>query len=229
MIRGRVIIVVPAYNEADKIKHTIEGLKRINLIDEILVINDGSTDNTAEVAKKLGVSVISLNSNHGKGYAMRKAIKETDCDYIGFVDGDVGLTSMEVEKLLTPVLLNEVDFTIAKFPNSANKTNVKGGFGFVKRLAKSGVNFYTGEEIDTSLSGQRIYKRDVIDTMKYIPTHYGIEVAMTIQALKNGFTFKEIPVDMVHRYSDRSLKGFKHRGKQFFDILKTLFIMYFRR
>ncbi len=43
--------------------------------------------------------------------------------------------------------------------------------------------------------------------MKYIPDRYGIEVAMTIQALQNGFTFKEVPVNMTHRYTDRSLKG----------------------
>ncbi len=52
--------------------------------------------------------------------------------------------------------------------------------------------------------------------MKYIPSDYGIEVAMTIQALSAGYTFKEIPVRMTHRYSQRSLRGFKHRGKQFF-------------
>ncbi len=53
--------------------------------------------------------------------------------------------------------------------------------------------------------------------MKYIPSDYGIEVAMTIQALSAGYTFKEIPVRMTHRYSQRSLRGFKHRGKQFFS------------
>ena len=68
-----------------------------------------------------------------------------------------------------------------------------------------------------------------MDYMKYIPNRYGIEVAMTIQALENGFTFKEVPVNMTHRYTDRTLKGIKHRGKQFLDILKTLIIMFFRR
>ena len=73
---------------------------------------------------------------------------------------------------------------------------------------------------DTSLSGQRVYKRKVIDSIKYIPNNYGIEIAMTIEAINNGFTFKEIPVNMKHRYTDRSLKGFKHRGKQFIKYLR---------
>ena len=118
---------------------------------------------------------------------------------------------------------------MAKFPKRLTKTHTKGGFGLVKGLAKKGVYFYTQKEINTSLSGQRVYKKEVMEVMDYIPASYGIEVAMTIQALKNDFTFKEVPVEMTHRYTDRSFKGFKHRGKQFWDILKTLIIMFFRR
>ncbi len=229
MINGKVLAVVPVYNEADKISDTIEGLKKIDSIDKILVVNDGSTDNTAEVVDKLGVSIINLEKNQGKGFAMKKAMEQKEYDYIAFVDGDLGLSSVEAEKLIYPVVSGEVDFTIAKFPNSSDVTHIKGGFGFVKRLAKRGVYFYTKQEVNTSLSGQRVYRREVMDVMEYIPARYGIEVAMTIQALKNDFTFKEVPVKMTHRYTERSLKGFKHRGKQFFDILKTLIIMFFRR
>lgn len=229
MIKGKIVIVVPAYNESDTIGDTIEGLKKINLIDKIVVIDDGSTDNTAEIAKNKGVVVIQLKENSGKGYAMKKAMDSIDCDIVGFVDGDVGLSSVEVIKLLEPVVNNEVDFTIAKFPKAEKNTNVKGGFGLVKKLAYKGVYYYTGKEMETSLSGQRVYKRNVIDSMKYIPTNYGIEIAMTIQAINNGFTFKEIPVNMKHRYTDRSLKGFKHRGKQFIEIFMTLIGLFFRR
>lgn len=229
MKKGKLIAVVPVYNEADIIADTIEGLKKIKSIDEIIIVNDGSTDNTDEVIDKLGVSVITLKKNKGKGFAMKKAIEDRNYDYVAFVDGDLGFSSIEIEKLISPVILNQVDFAIAKFQKNPKMTNIKGGFGFVKQLAKKGVYFYTKKEIDTSLSGQRVYKREVMEVMKYIPENYGIEVAMTIQALDNGFTFKEIPVEMTHRYSDRSLKGFKHRGKQFFHILKTLIIMLFRR
>jgi len=229
LIKGKVIVVIPAYNESDVIEYTIEGLKKIDVIDKIIVVDDGSTDNTAEIAEKTGAVVISLKDNRGKGYAMKRALELIDCDIIGFVDGDVGLSSSEISKLIEPVINEEVDFTIAQFPKANTNTNVKGGFGLVKKLAKNGVYYYTGKEMETSLSGQRVYKRKVIDSMKYIPTNYGIEIAMTIQAINNGFTFKEIPVHMKHRYTDRSLRGFKHRGKQFIQILITLIMLYFRR
>ena len=225
----KLLVVVPVYNEGDKIKDTIIGLKKIDSIDEILIVNDGSTDNTKEVIENLNVSIVNLDKNHGKGYAMHYAIKEWDYGYIAFVDGDLGLTSVEMEKLIIPVISGEVDFTIAKFPEVSTVTNAKGGFGFVKRLAKKGVYFYTKKEINTSLSGQRVYKGEIMDYMKYVPDRYGIEVAMTIQALNGDFSFKEIPVNMTHRYTERSIQGFKHRGKQFFNILKTLIIMFFKR
>ena len=137
----KVLIVVPVYNEADRIMDTIKGLKKVQLIDEILVIDDGSTDDTGEIVKKLDVKLITLANNRGKGYAMRKAIKEAKYDYIGFVDGDLGESSSEVEKLIKPVISNETDFTIAKFPKASANTNTKGGFGLVKKLARNGVRF----------------------------------------------------------------------------------------
>ena len=72
MKNGRLIIVVPVYNEADKIIDTINGLKTIESIDEIIIVNDGSTDNTGDVIEKLDVSIIILPKNKGKGYAMKR-------------------------------------------------------------------------------------------------------------------------------------------------------------
>jgi glycosyltransferase involved in cell wall biosynthesis len=223
--KGRLVCVIPAYNEGDIIERTIDNLKKIQLIDEIVVVNDGSTDNTMDVVNNLNVTAIDLGKNYGKGYGMKRAIDTLDYDYIAFVDGDVGDTSIQVESLILPVLEGKTDVTIAKFSSAS----IKGGFGLVKKLAKKGVYFYTKKEIDTSLSGQRVYKREVVEKMDYIPDRYGIEVAMTIQTFNNGFSILEVPVTMKHRYSQRNLKGFIHRGKQFWDILKTLIIMHFRR
>jgi glycosyltransferase involved in cell wall biosynthesis len=226
---GRLVCVVPVYNEADLIVSTVEGLKKIELIDEIVVVNDGSKDNTLDVVKRLNISIIDLDKNYGKGYAMKKAIDTLEYSYIAFIDGDLGETSIQVESLILPVIGGEADVSIAKFPKRSDMTSTKGGFGGVRALAKKGVYFFTKREIDTSLSGQRVYKKEVIDKIDYIPSRYGIEVAMTIQTINNGFSIIEIPVTMNHRYSQRNLKGFIHRGKQFRDILKTFIIMYFRR
>lgn len=226
--KGRLICVVPVYNEADLIRDTIKGIKKVKLIDEIIIVNDGSSDRTLDTINTLGVNVINLDKNYGKGYAMKMAIKDLEYDYIGFIDGDLGHTSEEIEKLILPVINGYADVSIAKFPKRNSMTKSKGGIGLVKLLSKKGMWIFTKREIDTTLSGQRVYKKEVIEKMEYIPDRFGIEVAMTIQAINNDFSIIEIPVTMEHRYSQRNLQGFIHRGKQFNDIMKTFIIMYFK-
>lgn len=222
--KNKVVAIIPAYNEENKIEDTIKELKKIKLINEIIVVDDGSRDNTYEKAIKSGVNVVKLDKNHGKGYAIKTGLSNTNASYIVLLDGDLGKTSNEVEKLLLPVLNKECDFTIARFKN----TNKKGGFGFVKKIAKLGVYFYTKIKIDSTLSGQRVYKIEVLKSMDYIPNNYGIEVAMTIQALKKNYILKEVDVDMKHNETGNNLSGFLHRGRQFLDIAATLFILIFR-
>ena len=224
----KIICVVPVYNEADLIKSTIKGLKDVELIDEIIIVNDGSNDNTLDTIMTLGVRIINLDKNHGKGYAMKMAINHLEYSYIGFIDGDLGHTSKEMEQLILPVINGNADVSIAKFPDRDSMTDSKGGIGLVKLISKMGLYFFTKNKMDSILSGQRVYKKEVVEKMEYIPDRFGIEVAMTIQAINNNFSIIEVPVIMEHRYSQRNLKGFIHRGKQFKDIMKTFTIMYFK-
>lgn len=223
-----LICVIAVYNEEEFIEDTINSIKKIKEIDNIVIVNDGSTDNTLNVIKSLDIDFISYEKNMGKGYALKRAITELNYDYMIMLDGDLGKTSSEVSKIIKPVLLNKCDFTIAKFPEARTMTNKKGGLGLVKGLAKNGIKFFTGKDVSSSLSGQRVYKKEVLDNIEYIPNNYGVEVAMTVQALNSGFTLKEVPVIMGHRYTSRDLSGFIHRGKQFKDILFTFIIMFFK-
>lgn len=228
-MKYKILVAIPAYNEGDIIGKTIEGLESLNIIDKIVIINDGSTDNTAEIVKSFSnVELINFETNKGKGAGLKEVFNKYDYDIICLLDADIGITSIEAEKLINPVLDNKVDFTVARFP-VREKAGKRKGMGLVKNLAKKGIKFYTKVEMDNSLSGQRAYKKEIIDSMKYIPNNYGIEVAMTIQAIKNGYNFENIEVNMSHRYSDHSFKGYIHRGKQFLNILKTLIVMFFKR
>ena len=157
-----VSIIVPAYNEEKKIKDTLLGIVNIDEINEIIVVDDGSSDNTEKMAKSVNndkVKVFKLDKNRGKGYALNYGldIAMKNANIIGFLDGDLGSSSSETVKLIKPVINNEVDVTIAKFPPAKKK----GGMGFVKRLAKESVLEMTGVELDATISGQRIFKREV--------------------------------------------------------------------
>lgn len=225
----KLVCVVPAYNEEDTIKDTIRALKEIETVDEIVIVDDGSTDNTKSVLKDIdSVTTLAYDKNRGKGFAIKQALENIDYEYLLLIDGDLKETSSQAYKLIDPVLTGRADVTIAQFPEAKTMTNKKGGFGLVKGLAKDGVKYFTGQEINTTLSGQRVYKKEVLEKIDYIPDRYGVEIAMTIQTLNSGFKILEVPVLMSHRYTERSLKGFIHRGRQFKDILKTLIIMRFK-
>ncbi|AST59123.1 glycosyl transferase [Thermoanaerobacterium thermosaccharolyticum] len=218
-----VSVLIPAFNESNRIVDTIRGMENIKEIDEIIVVNDGSTDDTADKAKKAGAKLVNIKNNSGKGKALKEGLKYVKNDVVAFIDADVGLTSREVIKLIEPVINGEADVTVARFP----KVNVKSGFGFVKKLAKYGVKLLTGYDFDSTLSGQRVFKKEVLDKIKKFYSGYGIEVGMTIDILNMGYKIKEIDVDMTHSVTLRDLKGFIHRGRQFIDILKVLFIKAF--
>lgn len=216
--KGKVVVVIPAYNEEENILSTIKSVGEIDLIDEIVIVDDGSSDRTSEIVRDLDVKLITLKKNSGKGYAIKRAIEEIDYEYVVLLDGDLGDSSYEVNNLIKPVINDECDVTIARF----GKAKKKGGFGLVKNLAKYGVYFYTGEKIDTTLSGQRVYKKEVVERITYIPNRFGVEVAMTVGTFRNNFKIKEVDVVMSHSETGRDINGFIHRGRQFLDILITL-------
>ncbi|MEJ8553676.1 glycosyltransferase family 2 protein [Tepidibacter sp. Z1-5] len=221
MNNKHISIIIPAYNEENKIKSTIEGIRDVKCIDDIIIVDDGSTDNTFKIASSYDyVKSLKLDKNMGKGFALNYGLKMAmqNSDIIGFLDADLGETSRDIEKLIYPVLNDECDVSIAKFPPAKKK----GGFGIVKKLAKNGVKMLTGEELDSTLSGQRVFKKEVLQNFQEMPFGYGVEVGMTIDILKKGYKINEVLVNMTHNETGRNLKGFIHRGKQFYHINITL-------
>lgn len=213
-----VTILVPAYNEAQNIEATIQAIKSTGKVDQIIVINDGSQDETSILARQTGVEVLDMVKNAGKGGALNHGLKFAKGEIIGLLDGDLGKTASEVEKLLLPVLDNKADMTIGKFPAAQRK----GGFGLVTTLARKGIRWYTGLEVASPLSGQRVMRREVIDKIQFFESGFGVEVGLTIDVFRLGFRVKEIPVQMTHAETGRDLAGFLHRGRQFIDVAIVL-------
>lgn len=215
---GNVSIIIPAFNESGTIENTIKALQRFQEVKEIIVVDDGSTDNTFECAGKVGAFVWKHRRNLGKGAALNTGSALATGDVIVFLDGDLGSSAGEAYKLWKPVVAGEADCTIAHFP----KANKKGGFGLVKRLAQWGVYYFGGTIISATLSGQRALSRPALEAIFPLPDGYGAEVGATIQLLKKGYRIQEIEVDMTHRETGRDWAGFRHRGRQFGHIIKTL-------
>ena len=103
--KPRVAAIVPAYNEAETLAEVLKVLQATPLIDEVLVVSDGSTDDTVEIARSQGVKAIHLRQNQGKGMAMAVGVAHTDARILTFVDGDIlNLTTDQLDQLIEPVL-----------------------------------------------------------------------------------------------------------------------------
>ncbi len=109
----RTTAIVPAFNEERTIAFVIKVLKESDLIDEIIVVDDGSQDNTFKIALASGVKVIKMPTNSGKGQALCIGVKETKSPFLVFVDADLqGLTQNHIRDILNPVLEGVLDMNI---------------------------------------------------------------------------------------------------------------------
>ncbi len=218
MTQKKVSVLIPAFNEEKIIMDTIKSLLSLPHISEIVVVDDASQDKTAQVARAAGAKVHRLNTNLGKGEALNQGFPLTSGEVVLLLDADLGQTAREAVNLYRPVLQDQADLVVARFPRARQR----GGFGLVKSLAQTGIKYYAGLETESPLSGQRALKRELLERLIPLEAGFGIEVGMTIKAALLGASIMEVPVNMHHRETGRDMAGFIHRGKQFWHVARAL-------
>jgi glycosyltransferase involved in cell wall biosynthesis len=215
-----VSILIPAFNEAERIGDTISAVRTLSHIDEIIVIDDGSSDDTSLRAEAAGADTVVRQANAGKGAALRAGAAIASGDVLLLLDADLGSSAAEAEKLLTPVRTGSADMTIASFPVIPGKG---GGAGLVVRLARWGICRLTGRPVLAPLSGQRAITRKLLGEVGGFADGWGVEIALTVHALWLDFAVMEIPTTMTHRVTGRSFKDRMHRATQFVAAARVLF------
>lgn len=211
----RVVALVPARNEADRIRGTVEALRAIPAVDEIVVVDDASHDGTASEALAAGASVLQISRRAGKGRALEGALRRVRrADVWLFADGDLGSTATALATLVDGVVSGAADMAIATLPPQSG-----GGFGVVKRASARAIRALSGFEATEPLSGQRAVSDELLSACRPLASGFGLETALTVDAVRAGFRVVEIPLELSHRPTGRHLRGFAHRGKQGLDIL----------
>jgi glycosyltransferase involved in cell wall biosynthesis len=149
--RASVAVIVPAYNEQDRIGDVLRAVCGARLPDEIIVVSDGSTDRTVEVAKRYkGVNVVDLKKNVGKGGAMSAGVKATKADIIAFVDADLSALQPEhIDKIIAPIIANQCEVCIGVF---------RGGKVWSD----------AAQRVAPYLSGQRAMRRSFFESIPYL-------------------------------------------------------------
>lgn len=203
-------VVIPAYNEELTIQNVIEACKTCPSIDEVIVVNDGSEDQTPFLAEKAGARVISYAENKGKAYAIIIGVNQAVNNIILLLDADlIGLTSKHVESLVLPVLSNKVATTVGLFSKGRMKTD----------LAHS---------ISPGLSGQRCIRKEYLLEMKSCEeVRYGFEVKLNSWMKKNNIAVTKISLEHVSHLTKEEKRGkkagFSNRIKMYEDIMSHLF------
>jgi glycosyltransferase involved in cell wall biosynthesis len=230
-----VAVVIPAKDEAARIAATVEAAGRINHVDLVVVVDDGSTDATGPLARTAGAVVIRHPRNRGKAAAMESGAAEVerrDAEAEGslsrallFVDADLEGTAIETAALAAPVLSGEADMTVAVLPPQLESG---GGHGFVVRLAREGIRKATGFVAAQPLSGMRCLTREAFEAARPLAAGWGVEVGLTIDVLRGGYRLQEVPCELHHRVTGRNLSAQLHRAAQYRDVARALAARRFR-
>jgi glycosyltransferase involved in cell wall biosynthesis len=216
----RVAVVIPARNEAERIAATVQAAAGIADVDTVLVVDDGSTDDTAAIAAAAGARTVRHPRNRGKGAALSTgAAAVPDADVLLFLDADLGATAAAAAPLLAPVLADRADMTIATLPT---QHTAGGGHGFVVRLARRGIARATGFVAVQPLSGQRCLTRAAFQRALPLARGFGVETALTIDLLRAGLRVQELPCDLQHRVTGRDWRAQRHRLRQFVHVGRAL-------
>ena len=212
-----VVALVAAHEESARIGATVTALH--GLADEVVVVDDGSSDGTSSAALVAGATVLRASRRRGKGRAIEESLERLPPAALWLLaDADLGPTASELGPLVDAVREGMADLAIAAFPTLSG-----GGFGMVKRTAARLIRAACGFDAREPLSGQRALTAAALAAVRPLAPGFGIEVGMTIDAVRAGLRVVEIPIEgLSHRPTGRGARGFAHRGRQGADILAAV-------
>ena len=232
---GDLAVVIPARNESDRIRATVEGAATLDGVDLVLVVDDGSTDSTAALAESAGAKVVRHGRNRGKAAAMEtgaeavrlleQANGRSGPRHLLFLDADLGATAGDAGPLAGPVRAGDADMTIAVFTDRVKRS----GHGLVVGLSGAGIERATGWRPAQPLNGQRCLTRAAFEAARPLAPGIGVETAHTIDLLRLGMRVTEVEVPLAHRATGNDWQAQLHRARQLADVARALAVRAGRR
>jgi glycosyltransferase involved in cell wall biosynthesis len=228
--RAELDVIVAAHNEGDRIGATLAALAAAFPKARLWVADDGSHDGTAEIARQAGAKVVRSERVIGKGGAVTAAARAaleltlaqaaegelpTERVFV-LCDGDLAQSAAQLGALAELVIAGEADLAVAVFAR-----RVGGGVGLALGFARWAIRSRCGLQTRAPISGQRALSRHALEHVLPFAAGYGMEIGMTIDAVRAGDRVVELELDLAHRASGRSLSGFLHRARQLLDFMRV--------
>ena len=225
---GDVAIVIPAKNESDRIQATVKAAAGLPGADMLIVVDDGSADETGFVAENAGAIVLRHARSRGKGAALESGAEAVGLlerseerelpRHLLFLDADLAESAAHAAPLMQPVRDGQADMTIAVFSERVRA----GGHGFVVALSGSGIRRATGWLPAQPLNGQRCLTRAAFEAARPLASGFGVETALTIDLARQGLRITEVEVPLAHRATGTDLRSQLHRARQLADVARAL-------
>ena len=204
----KVSALIPVYNEEKSIGSILELLTSIEDINQIVVVDDGSTDNTAKIVSNYQVKLISNKKNSGKGAALQKGLENINTEVLLMLDGDlVGLTAEHVYCLINPIINDEADMAVGIFNEGRGLTDL-------------------AQTLTPKLSGQRAVKFEMIKDIQDLSDEgFGVEISINRFIKKRGrLIFVKLPA-LTHILKEEKrgvIKGIMARIEMYWEILASI-------
>ena len=208
--KPKIMAGIPAYNVAPFIGEVVSKAKK--LVDEVIVVDDGSTDNTARVAQSAGAEVVRHSVNRGYGEAIKscfKAGKANNAEILITLDGDGQHNPEEIPLLLAPILNGQADLVIgSRFLNQPDNIPRYRQFGI--RVITWLVNFASPVKMSDSQSCYRAYSKKAIHSLSITERGFAFSIELLVQARRKGLAITEVPISCVYHSASHSLNPVIH-------------------
>lgn len=204
-------VVIPAYNEGESVKYTIQCIRKHLPSAGILVVDDASTDKTGEIANKQKVRVITHKQNKGYGGALKTGMLSAKTKYVAFLDADMTYDPAYFPQMLDSLKKHDLDVVWGnRFGGSKNK------MPFVRKIGNRILTIFfwvvTGKNVADCSSGQRVLKTSALKQLdlQTLPDDLDFITALSKRIVTRGLKFAVMPTNYEKRAGESKLSIFKH-------------------
>ena len=214
-------IIVPFFNEEATIKKSVENLISEDFNKEIILVNDGSTDNSKKIAETFAkefkhIKLINNNKNSGKGFAVRLGIDKADGDYVGIYDADLEYSAADLTNLIKCIKNDNLDFVCgSRFVGNQMRKNIYFRTLYANKLLSFLFTYIYKNKITDIAVCLKVFKKEIIKSIDFEKDDFSIEVELIAKVLSKTNKYKELPISYTGRSYEEGKKikfidGFKY-------------------